>query len=84
MDNLPDHHKGRLVGRPQPQHLRNRAWHPSCHTVLSRLNSFIDSEQEQVLCFDSPIDAEHFATEKSAIFLIIPEEDPTKNFMAGL
>ena len=53
-------------------------------TVLSRLNSFIDSEPEQVLCYDSPIDAEHFASEKCAIFLIIPEEDPTKHFMAGL
>ena len=53
-------------------------------TVLSRLNSFIDSEQEQVLCYDGPIDAEHFASEKCAIFLIIPEEDPTKHFMAGL
>ena len=47
-------------------------------------SSFIDSEQEQVLCYDSPIDAEHFASEKCAIFLIIPEEDPTKHFMAGL
>ena len=35
-------------------------------------------------CYDSPIDAEHFASEKCAIFLIIPEEDPTKHFMAGL
>ena len=34
--------------------------------------------------YDSPIDAEHFASEKCAIFLIIPEEDPTKHFMAGL
>ena len=53
-------------------------------TVLSRLNAFLDSELEQVLCFDSAIDAEKFATEKSAIFLILPEEDTTKNFMAGL
>ena len=29
-------------------------------------------------------DAEKFASEKSAIFLILPEEDTTKNFMAGL
>ncbi len=36
------------------------------------------------LCFDSAIDAEMFAAEKSAIFLILPEEDQTKNFMAGL
>ena len=53
-------------------------------TVLSRLNAFLDSELEQVLCFDSSIDAETFASEKSAIFLILPEEDATKNFMAGL
>ena len=53
-------------------------------TVLSRLNAFLDSELEQVLCFDSAIDAEKFASEKSAIFLILPEEDTTKNFMAGL
>lgn len=53
-------------------------------TVLSRLNAFLDSELEQVLCFDSAIDAETFAAEKSAIFLILPEEDQTKNFMAGL
>lgn len=53
-------------------------------TVLSRLNAFLDSELEQVLCFDSAIDAESFASRKSAIFLILPEEDSTKNFMAGL
>ena len=53
-------------------------------TVLSRLNTFLDSELEQVLCFDSAMDAESFASKKSAIFLILPEEDQTKNFMAGL
>ena len=56
----------------------------SRNTVLSRLNAFLDSELEQVLCFDSAIDAESFASKKSAIFLILPEEDPSKNFMAGL
>ena len=53
-------------------------------TVLSRLNTFLDSELEQVLCFDSALDAETFASRPSAIFLILPEEDSTKNFMAGL
>ena len=53
-------------------------------TVLSRLNSFLDTELEQVLCFDSAIDAETFASQKCAMFLILPEEDATKNFMAGL
>ena len=36
------------------------------------------------ICFDSSMDAESFASKKSAIFLILPEEDATKNFMAGL
>lgn len=35
-------------------------------TALSRLNSFLDSELEQLLCFDTEIDAEKFCNEKSA------------------
>ena len=53
-------------------------------TVLSRLNAFLDTELEQVLCFDGSMDAETFVSCKCAIFLILPEEDTTKNFMAGL
>ncbi len=53
-------------------------------TVLSQLNTFLDTELEQTICFDSPLDAETFVSRKSAIFLILPEEDQTKNFMAGL
>jgi type IV secretion system protein VirD4 len=37
-----------------------------------------------VLCFDGGIDAEQFVREKCAIFLILPEEDATKNFVASL
>lgn len=53
-------------------------------TVLSRLNSFIDSEMEQILCFETTIDAEKFCNEKSALFIILPEEDLTKYFMVSL
>ena len=53
-------------------------------TVLSRLNAFLDSEMEQVLCFDTAIDAEKFCNEKSAIFIVLPEEDLTKYFMVSL
>ena len=48
------------------------------------MNAFLDTELEQTICFDSPLDAETFANRKSAIFLILPEEDQTKNIMAGL
>ena len=53
-------------------------------TVLSKLNAFLDTELEQVICFDGNIDAELFVKEKCAIFLILPEEDTTKNFVASL
>lgn len=53
-------------------------------TVLSRLNAFLDTEMEQILCFHTAIDAEKFCKEKSAIFLILPEEDNTKYFMVSL
>ncbi|MCL2299579.1 MAG: type IV secretory system conjugative DNA transfer family protein [Firmicutes bacterium] len=53
-------------------------------TVLSRLNAFLDSELEQVLCFDTAIDAERFCNEKSALFVVMPEEDPSKFFMVSL
>ena len=53
-------------------------------TALSRLNSFIDSELEQILCFGTAIDAEKFCNEKSAIFIVLPEEDISKYFMVSL
>lgn len=53
-------------------------------TALSRLNSFLDSELEQLLCFDTEIDAEKFCNEKSAIFVIMPEENPVTYFMISL
>lgn len=53
-------------------------------TVLSRLNAFLDSEMEQILCFETAIDAEKFCNEKSALFVVLPEEDLTKYFMVSL
>ena len=53
-------------------------------TALSRLNAFLDSELETILCNDTEIDAERFCNEKSAIFIIMPEEDSSKYFMVSL
>ena len=53
-------------------------------TALARLNAFLDSEMEQLLCFDTAVDAETFCKEKSALFLVMPEEDPSKFFMVSL
>ena len=83
MDLLPSEHKARwLAGAALNSSDQSMASVMS--TVLSRLNAFLDTELEQVICYDSPINAEMFASEKCAIFLILPEEDPAKNFIAGL
>ena len=83
MAKLPQDHKARWFAGAA-LNSAEQAMASVMSTVLSRLNAFLDSELEQILCFDSAIDAEKFASEKSAIFLILPEEDTTKNFMAGL
>jgi len=83
MDLLPPTHKARWFAG-SALNSADQAMMSVMSTVLSRLNAFLDSELEQVLCFDSTINAESFADNKSAIFLILPEEDTTKNFMAGL
>ena len=83
MSRLPSEHKARWFAGAA-LNSAEQAMASVLSTVLSRLNAFLDSELEQVLCFESAIDAESFASSKSAIFLILPEEDPSKNFMAGL
>ena len=83
MDRLPEEHKARWFSTSALK-TAEQSMASVMSTVLSRLNAFLDSELEQVLCFDSALDAGTFASRKSAIFLILPEEDTTKNFMAGL
>lgn len=39
---------------------------------------------EQILCFDGSMDTETFGNSKSAIFIVLPEEDNTKYFMVSL
>ncbi len=77
MGKLPPDHKARWFAGAA-LNSAEQAMASVMSTVLSRLNAFLDSELEQVLCFDSAIDAEKFGSEKSAIFLILPEEDTTK------
>ncbi len=83
MDMLPENHKAKwLAGAALNS--GDQAMASVLSTALSRLNSFIDSELEQVLCFDTGIDMELFCEEKSAIYLTLPEEDATKHFLISL
>ncbi len=83
MDKLPPEHKARWFAGAA-LNSAEQAMASVLSTVLSRLNAFLDTEMEQILCFDTAIDAETFCNKKSAIFLILPEEDNTKYFMVSL
>jgi type IV secretion system protein VirD4 len=83
MAHLPDDHKSKWFAGAA-LNSAEQAMQSVLSTALSRLNAFLDSELEQVLCFDTAIDAERFCTEKSAIFLVMPEEDSTKYFIISL
>ncbi len=48
------------------------------------MNAFLDSEIGQLLCFETKLDTEEFCKSKSALFIILPEEDETKHFLVSL
>lgn len=83
MEKLPDEHKAKWLAG-SALYSADQAMMSVMSTALSRLNSFIDSEMEQLLCFGTTLDAETFCSKKSAVFIILPEEDKSKYFMASL
>ncbi len=83
IDLLPENHKARWFAGAS-LNTSEQSMQSILSTALARLNTFIDSELEQVLCFDTDIDAETFCSQKSAIFLVLPEEDNTKHFIISL
>ncbi|WP_334291472.1 VirD4-like conjugal transfer protein, CD1115 family [Lacrimispora indolis] len=80
---LPDDHKTKWFAGAA-LNSAEQAMQSVLSTALSRLNAFLDSELEQILCFDTAIDAERFCKQKSAVFLVMPEEDNTKYFIISL
>lgn len=83
IEQLPENHKARWFAGAA-LNSSTQAMASILSTVLSRLNTFLDSEMEQLLCFDTAIDAEKFCNEKSAIFIVLPEEDNTKYAIVSL
>ena len=67
MDLLPDNHKAKWFAG-SALNTGEQAMMSVLSTILSRLNAFIDSEIEQILCFETAVDIEKFCAEKSAIF----------------
>ena len=83
MERLPPEHKARWMAGAA-LNTSEQAMLSVLSTAMSRLNAFLDSELEQLLCFDSAIDAEQFCKKKSALFIVMPEEDPTAYFLVSL
>lgn len=83
MDLLPENHKAKWFAGAA-LNTSEQSIASVMSTALSRLNAFLDSELEQILCFDTEIDAERFCKEKSAIFIVMPEENPNTFFMVSL
>ena len=83
MEQLPPDHKARWFAGAA-LNTSEQAVASVLSTALSRLNAFLDSSMEQILCFDPVLDAEQFCKEKSALFLILPEENPTTFFLVSL
>ena len=83
MQKLPADHKAKWFAGAA-LNTADQAMSSVLSTAMSRLNAFLDSELEQILCFDSEMDTETFCSSKSAIFIVLPEEDITKYFMVSL
>lgn len=83
LDKLPPEHKARWFAGAA-LNSGEQSMMSVMSTAMSRLNTFLDTELEQILCFDTEIDAERFCNEKSAIFIVMPEEDNSKYFMVSL
>lgn len=83
INKLPPEHKARWFAGAA-LNTAEQAMQSVLSTALSRLNTFLDSELEQILCFDTAVDAEEFCNTKSAVFLVMPEEDSTKYFLISL
>ncbi len=83
MDKLPSEHKARWFSGAA-LNSSEQAMASIMTTAMSRLNAFLDTALEQILCFDTSIDVEDFCNHKSAIYLVLPEEDKTKHFLVSL
>ena len=62
MDLLPEDHKAKWFAGAA-LNTAEQSMASVMSTALSRLNTFLDSELEQLLCFDTEIDAEKFCSE---------------------
>lgn len=83
MDKLPSEHKARWFAGAA-LNSSTQGMQSVLSTAMSKLNAFIDSDIEQILCFDTKVDAEGFISRKSVVFIVLPEENPSTFFLVSL
>lgn len=83
IDQLPDDNKAKWFAGPALKGAGVSAA-SVLSTALSRLNAFLDTEMEQMLCFDSKLTMEEFVERPTAVYIVLPEEDTTKYFAVSL
>ncbi len=75
-------------GGDSAQYGQNAFFYDSAEGLLTAMfllvAEYLPTEDADGICFDTAIDAEKFCNEKSAIFIVLPEEDQTKYFMVSL
>ena len=67
-----------------PWILQTRQWRLCCQRHCPDWMLFLILKFEQLLCFETKINTEKFCRNKSAVFLIMPEEDDSKYFLISL
>lgn len=75
MSLLPDDHKAKWFAGAA-LNTSEQAMSSVMSTALSRLNAFLNTELEQLLCFDTEIDAERFCNEKTSLPRYIHRSHP--------
>lgn len=79
----PDHRANYLAGASVSADVRTSM--NVFASALSELLSFIDLEMEQMFqTSEDEFDLHQFVTTKSAVYLIVPDEDTSKHFIASL
>ena len=80
---LPPHHKATMLAGSVANATEQTA-SSIVSTAHSRLNELIDSELEQMICFDTKFQVEDFIEHPTGVYIVLPEEDTTKYFIVSL
>ncbi len=83
LDALPPYHKAAMLAG-SAVNSAEQTTASIVSTAHSRLNELIDSELEQMICFDTKFQVEEFVEHPTGVYIVLPEEDTTKYFIVSL